>query len=335
MQKQFIVSHDDKEIGPLSKEEISLRIKAGELSVIDFAYVEEKRDWVTLLELLPDANPTGGAQRAEQIEPVTQVSKSVDLKVVSENPVPVKQEQSHVHAAPKEKKEHKEARSEAKIEAKPESKSSDPVKNPQGPSRLDLKGGIGSIDLTQFKSGVIQLRVSPVGSQELECPQGVTLNVKPAEAQKIKLSGPAESIAGQPCVFHLEAVDKYGNCDSSFMGSITLSASGSAQGGGVVRFKSGRAQLTISNKVAERYEIKMVDSEKSGLDTSARHTCVVKAGPAAKFVLASPQEVVAGQSATVTVKAVDAFGNVATDFSGPVMLEVNSNQSDSAKKVAV
>lgn len=48
--KQFKVSHQDQELGPLTLEEIVSRVKARELELFDYIYDDAKNDWVLLME---------------------------------------------------------------------------------------------------------------------------------------------------------------------------------------------------------------------------------------------------------------------------------------------
>lgn len=323
-QERFIVSHLDQEKGPFTRDEIVAKLKNGELTVIDFVYVEEKSDWITLLEFVPDANLNTSAPKVT--EPVAQ---KAELKVEAksepkvETKVETKQEQLKVVEAPKAKAPEKTPpQAPEKKQASPESARVETAK----PEKVELKGGQAEIDLVHFAAGQMRLKIKGASGETLELPMPVPIEVKAAPAEKISMTGPSEGVAGEECVLSFEATDKYGNRDESFSGSITLTTTGSAQGVGVVKFKAGRAETTIVNKVAERIVLKMTDSEKTGLDVSSQSTILFKAGQAAKLVLVAPQEVVAGQPAKVTVKAVDAFGNLATSFGGEVKLEVDAEK---------
>lgn len=294
-QERFMVSHEEKEFGPLTREEIAARLRSGEFSVVDFVYVEEQADWITLLEFCPEVNlasPSVGSALKEPgtpaPAPAPKVSETGTEKTVEKQRVKSSPAVSSEKAIPLEK--------------------------------VELKGGLGTIDLVQFAAG--QVRLSVQGT--LESPQPLPLVVRAAPAEKVTIKGPAEGVAGETCAFHLEAVDKFGNRDSAFSGSVSVVLSGSAQGAGTVKFKDGQAKFDLTNKVAESVVVKLSDAEKTGLDVNASATIAIHAAKATRLVLVAPEEAVAGQPVKVTVKAVDAFGNLATQFGGEVKLEVDS-----------
>jgi hypothetical protein len=55
MQNQFYVSHDNNNLGPWSLDEIVVRVQTQKLQVTDYLFVEEKQDWVLLMEYSPFA----------------------------------------------------------------------------------------------------------------------------------------------------------------------------------------------------------------------------------------------------------------------------------------
>ena len=48
--KQFHVSHDGEELGPFSAQAIADKVKAGELSPMDFVFDVESDDWVAIMQ---------------------------------------------------------------------------------------------------------------------------------------------------------------------------------------------------------------------------------------------------------------------------------------------
>ena len=48
--KSFYVSHDGQQQGPLSLDEIVMKVKSGELTPLDYLYDESKADWIGFLE---------------------------------------------------------------------------------------------------------------------------------------------------------------------------------------------------------------------------------------------------------------------------------------------
>lgn len=326
-QERFIVSHEEKEHGPFTREEITERLKSGEFSVVDFVYVEAQSDWITLLEFCPDVTPgmSSGTTVSANVSATTSPAQTEPVKAREPTPEVVEQvavERVAVEPKPVEKSEQASPVT-ASITPRKEETLKKSARTTASADKIELKGGMGTIDLVQFAAGQVRLTVQALEGKNLERPQPTPVTVKPAPAAKITLKGPSESVVGEACVFRLMALDQYDNRDTSFSGSITVSVSGSAEGGGAVRFSQGEAQVTITDKVAESVTIRMEDAEKRGLDVSLGASVQFVAGPAARFVLVAPEETVAGEPLKVTVKAVDAFGNLATGFGGEVKVEVD------------
>jgi hypothetical protein len=53
MQKTYTISKDSKELGPLNVDQILMALSQGQIAVTDYIYIDEKKDWVSLLEFKP------------------------------------------------------------------------------------------------------------------------------------------------------------------------------------------------------------------------------------------------------------------------------------------
>src|SRR5213076_110565 len=138
-------------------------------------------------------------------------------------------------------------------------------------------------------------------------------------------SGAAISPAGQ-----VTAVDPAGNPVPSFTGSVTL-ALGSNPGGSTL---SGTTTVAAVNGVATFVDLSLNKTSTgywltaTGLNTATSSSFNVTAGVATQLVFGTePGTTVANHLITpaVKVRALDAFGNVATGFTGAVAVALGSN----------
>lgn len=402
-QKQtlFTVSHDEQNFGPFSRDEIGEKVRTGKFSLVDFVYDEDRADWITLLEFMPEMESTQPGVKAfdapweektavqsrvtlsagsAPIEVQSETKTGFKLGLTSETNVPsatevapavkstvldelkvgskgdAKQEikgdskadgkidakidmkadtkvdtkiDTKIEVKPDTKTDLKtETKSEPKIEAKAEPKfeTKGEAKAAASVEKLELQNGVGQFELMQTTAGQMQLRVKLPFGKTLDLPQPLPIVVKPGKAERLSMKGEKECVAGQSFSVTFEAFDKYGNFASDYKGSIGISLSGSAEGAGSVKFENGKAQYSFTNKVAEKVIVKMKGGE-AGLDVASSIEVLYKAAPAARLEVVAPTEVVAGQPVSVTVKAFDAFGNLATDLGGLVSLEVEGKKS--------
>lgn len=322
MQEKFSISHKNQEIGSFSKSEIIAKVKAGELSALDFVFVNEKNDWVPLLEFLPsdamapaDAKPTSAlppkapprppvapahAPPPKSPPPQLVAPKVPPPRVAATNPS-VKVEASDIRPVPGEKKRGK----------------------------ISLKGGVGQIELMHYAAGTLKLALLDEEKRGLSLDKPHELVVKADQATKFVIHAPKEAVAGQETTLTIEAQDKWGNRDTEYSGSIAAVLSNGSDLG-QSQFNSGKATMTFTATKAEVVSVRLVDSAKTGLDISA--TCEVNyvAGPAAKLVISTPEASVAGQPVRVEVRAVDQYGNLATTCNDDIDLEVSSEELKTA-----
>jgi hypothetical protein len=188
---------------------------------------------------------------------------------------------------------------------------------------------------------------SPVGSYGISATGAVdsnytisyvagTLTVIPAPAKLlIKTAPPGSITAGTAFGLVVGAVDTHGNVVPTFDGTVTLTLAnnpgGSSLAGRVqVSAVNGIATFTglTLNKVGRGYRLMASCSS----HTIAARTAAMKVTPAAAaglMIASQPLSVTAGAGFSIVVKAKDAYGNVATSFSGYVTLALSSNPGGS------
>ncbi|GEM_PF-3003526 len=340
MQQRYSVSHNGQEVGPFTKDEILQKLKIDELFPTDYVYVEAQADWIALFEFAPDAlvvetpkaEKTTTAKQSSDVVVDAKTLPEISLKA-PEPSVVAKAEKVPTAIPPVPKKT---AAIETKVESKAEvpavqNSKAETLKNETKKSevkidQVTLDGGVGTIELLQYTAGEVQLELK---SEKLKSEGAEKFVVSAAPAASLKLSGPEQLTAGDSCQIDIEAVDKWGNCDTNFTGKISISLSEGAEvKGGEVSLKQGRGVFEFVSKKAEKITASM--GKFGNLDTSASWSVAYQAGPAVRLVVESPTEVVAGQPVKVQVRAVDEFGNLATTCNESVKLAVNAPAKSSA-----
>src|SRR5439155_129913 len=135
----------------------------------------------------------------------------------------------------------------------------------------------------------------------------------------------------------IRAFDAFGNFATGFTGNVSV-ALGSNPGGGTL---SGTTSVAAVNGVASFGDLSITKTGPSywltatatGLSRAASNNFPILPGPATQLVFAvQPTTITGGTifSPTVKVRALDALGNVATDFSGDVHMELGVSPSGQA-----
>jgi hypothetical protein len=173
------------------------------------------------------------------------------------------------------------------------------------------------------------------GSDNSAAPDGVagiidgvdTVNVvaAPIVATKFVISNQASGTAGDHVSVTIKAEDNNGNIDTTYQNDVTLSASGSASGAGLIDIVDGVGTAVITDTVAETVNLSLSDTGSTGLDVSSVQNLIFATGPVYKFILSSPSNIAAGTRAEYTITREDYFGNIV--MSGNTTAYLYSNSS--------
>jgi uncharacterized delta-60 repeat protein len=150
----------------------------------------------------------------------------------------------------------------------------------------------------------------------------------PVGATRFEVNAPAEVTAGQSFDVTVSAVDDNGNVVPDYAGTVTLSSTDplapalgshtfTTADGGVFTFSS------VQLFTAGPQSLFADDGNLSG-----QADLLVDPGVAVGIVLSGPDHATAGVPVVVTVTAVDAWGNVATGYTGTVWLEATDSNAD-------
>jgi hypothetical protein len=152
----------------------------------------------------------------------------------------------------------------------------------------------------------------------------VNIGAFQASAASLLITAPDTVTAGVPFDFTVAAVDIYGNVDISYVGTFHL---------GILPEFPDLADAVFTS--ADHGSVRFVGIElyQAGTDTilaegdlSGQAGITVNPGAAVGFVLLAPANAVSGTPFDVTVIAVDAYGNIATNYTGTISF--SSSDSD-------
>ncbi|OGY45594.1 MAG: hypothetical protein A2744_04155 [Candidatus Buchananbacteria bacterium RIFCSPHIGHO2_01_FULL_44_11] len=97
---------------------------------------------------------------------------------------------------------------------------------------------------------------------------------KPSDAVKFFIVDPSDSVVGVPVVIQIEARKQNNQVDTTYQNDITLVASGSATGEGLVDVVNGIGTKEINDTVPETVVFSLSDTELTGLDVTSTQNVV-------------------------------------------------------------
>ncbi len=180
-------------------------------------------------------------------------------------------------------------------------------------------GGAQSFFVTFKTAGTQSLAVTDTGNPAFAAQSSV--GVSPAFPTVWVVSGlPAASTAGAPLTFTLSALDAYGNAVTN-IGTVRFSSS-DAQAGLPPDYTftapdAGRHTFTATLKTAGPQTLTFADTFFTAL-TATEPITISPAAAASAQIAGFPTATTAGVAQTLTVTLRDAFGNVASGYTGTV-----------------
>jgi hypothetical protein len=179
--------------------------------------------------------------------------------------------------------------------------------------------GVHTFSATLVTAGSQSLTVQDAAAGVGGSQTGISITPGPLSA--IILSGfPTPTTAGVSHTFTVRATDAYGNVVSSYRGTVKFSSS-DAQAGlpGQYTFSSGDAGVhtfTATLKTAGTQSLTATDATHTMSASEVGIT--VNAAAATHFLISAPATAKPGVAVSVTVTALDAYGNVAIGYLGTI-----------------
>jgi YVTN family beta-propeller protein len=184
------------------------------------------------------------------------------------------------------------------------------------PTNVALTNGTNTLSVTlktlgsQTITGTDTVTASITGTSN-------TITVSPGTATHFAVSTPAVATAGTQISVTVTALDQFNNQATGYAGTVHFTSSdaqAALPANSILASGTGTFQVTL--KTAGIQSVTATDTVASTITGSASIT--VSSGVATHYVLTAPASETAGSAVSVTVKAVDAIGNVSTGYTGTV-----------------
>ncbi len=161
---------------------------------------------------------------------------------------------------------------------------------------------------------------------------GIAVNQVIASVASFTVSGFAATTAGTAKSFTVSAKDASGRVISGYTGTVTFSSSdvkaGLPASYNFTAADSGSHTFSATLKTAGTQTITVKDVA-IGTAIGTQSGITVTAGVATQFVLSAPSSAVASSSVSVTLTVSDAYGNIATGYTGKVSLTSTDSKGGS------
>ncbi|GIQ77493.1 cadherin repeat domain-containing protein [Bradyrhizobium sp. RD5-C2] len=184
------------------------------------------------------------------------------------------------------------------------------------PADVTLTNGTGSFSETLDTAGSQTITATDTANSAVKGTSNAEI-VTPGVATHFSVSLPANGTAGTPGSVIVTALDAFNNVATSYSGIVHFTSSdGSAVLPADMTLTNGTGSFNETFKTAGSQTVTATDTVSAINGTSNTET--VTGGVATHFVVSIPASGAAGTPGSVIVTALDAFGNVATGYTGTV-----------------
>jgi hypothetical protein len=180
--------------------------------------------------------------------------------------------------------------------------------------------GVATFTVTLKTAGAQSLTVSDPANPGITATQ-TSVTVTPAVANHFFIGTFGSTFAGAALPADVTAEDPYGNIATSYTGTVHFTSS-DPQAVLPANFTftpadAGEASLSVTLKTAGTQSFRVTDTSKPGITATASGITVFP-NAATHFAISGPKSVASGAAFSITVTALDAYGNVATGYGGTV-----------------
>jgi hypothetical protein len=190
-------------------------------------------------------------------------------------------------------------------------------------------GGVHTFNVVLKTSGTQSLIVTDRATSSLTATQS-GIAVTAAAAATFTVTGYPAATAGTAQTFTVTARDAFGNVATSYRGTVRLTSSdGQASLPTNYTFTAtdaGVHTFTATLKTAGTQTLTATDTV-TGAIAGTQSGIVITAAAATHFSISAPASVRVGTAFSITVTALDAFGNVATGYTGTVHFASSDNHA--------
>jgi hypothetical protein len=145
-------------------------------------------------------------------------------------------------------------------------------------------------------------------------------------AVSLGVSAPGVAIAGSPFLIKITALDQSGNPVTNYNGSVNLTSSDGQTvfvSAADITLNNGTATVAVTLNTPNAVTLTAASGTLTGTSASVTVT-----PPVSSFTVSAAQtQVTAGSPFSVTVRAVDQYGNIVSGYNGPVTLTSSDGQA--------
>jgi streptogramin lyase len=181
-----------------------------------------------------------------------------------------------------------------------------------------LTNGSGSFNAILKTAGTQSLTATDTANSPITGTQtGIVVN--PASTSRLAVLFPLLATAGTPSSGTVKAIDAYGNLTPAYNGTVHFTSTDpQASLPADTTLTGGSATVSVTLKTAGTQAVTATDRATATI-TGTQSGIVVRAAAASSLAAAGfPSSVTAGGSGAITVTLKDAYGNVATGYTGTV-----------------
>jgi hypothetical protein len=174
--------------------------------------------------------------------------------------------------------------------------------------------------VTSKTAGSQSLTVSDTANPGITAAQ-TSVTVTPAAANHFFIGTFGSTFAGAALPADVTAEDPYGNIATSYTGTVHFTSSDPQAvlpaNYTFMPANAGEASFSVTLKTAGTQSFTVTDTSRPSITATASGITVLS-NAATHLAISGPKSVAAGTSFSITVTALDAYGNVATGYGGTV-----------------
>ncbi len=199
--------------------------------------------------------------------------------------------------------------------------------------RVEMVAGVGTHLINDLVAETVNLSLADTDATGLDVTSTQSVVFAPGGATQFAILDPTDGTVNTPITVTVQAQDQYGNVVTTENRDVTLVASGSATGDGIVNIQNGVGTLSINDAVPETVTLTLSDTQGTGLNVSSSQNVIFAAGTTTEFVILNPTDGTVNNPVLVTIHARDQFGNIATGEFRGVTLVASGNAAGSTGRV--
>ncbi len=196
------------------------------------------------------------------------------------------------------------------------------------PADATLSNGVGIFNATFFTSGAQTITATDT---TMPITGSIAVSVTPGAATHFVVVGPSTAVAGVAINFTVTAKDSFGNTATGYTGTVQLSTNPPSL---VVPANktliNGTGIFSVILDTAGTFTLSANDTVTTTIAGASGPISVSPAATAKFAVTANPTTITAGRTFTLTVTALDAFGNATPSYSGTLSFSFVNNRGISS-----